>query len=382
MKTSVQMMACWVSLSMAALPAAGRTKLSALPQRAETIIRLDNPQFTLIEEQRALTLQRGLNQVDFSWNAVAIDPDSIRLSVLDHPDQVRLLNVSYPPGEAALVWEISSDGDFVETVRISYLLRNIDRLVTYKAVADKGETQLDLKSYLILRNFSGEDFERAAVLLDYGKTFEQSIAHEETRQMLFLEAPKVPITKVWTWDSDLLEWDPEQMENRNIGIPVRYRIVNESRAGLGEFALWGGKVRLFQEDGRESTIFLGEDNTQLVPVGQKTELYIGDSRDIVVAQHKMKEERINIRRNRKEQIVLFDMDEVITARIENFKDSPAVLTMIQHIPDQWVMKSCNLDYTRKDAFTLEFEIKLPARSGDKPAVKELKMHYQRLNLRP
>ncbi|HPY76727.1 MAG TPA: hypothetical protein PLQ45_02685, partial [Anaerohalosphaeraceae bacterium] len=88
------------------------------------------------------------------------------------------------------------------------------------------------------------------------------------------------------------------------------------------------------------------------------------------------------RRNRKEQIVLFDMDEVITARIENFKDSPAVLTMIQHIPDQWVMKSCNLDYTRKDAFTLEFEIKLPARSGDKPAVKELKMHYQRLNLRP
>ncbi|HPY77676.1 MAG TPA: hypothetical protein PLQ45_07535, partial [Anaerohalosphaeraceae bacterium] len=232
MKTSVQMMACWVSLSMAALPAAGRTKLSALPQRAETIIRLDNPQFTLIEEQRALTLQRGLNQVDFSWNAVAIDPDSIRLSVLDHPDQVRLLNVSYPPGEAALVWEISSDGDFVETVRISYLLRNIDRLVTYKAVADKGETQLDLKSYLILRNFSGEDFERAAVLLDYGKTFEQSIAHEETRQMLFLEAPKVPITKVWTWDSDLLEWDPEQMENRNIGIPVRYRIVNESRAGL------------------------------------------------------------------------------------------------------------------------------------------------------
>jgi len=233
MKTSVQMMACWVSLSMAALPAAGRTKLSALPQRAETIIRLDNPQFTLIEEQRALTLQRGLNQVDFSWNAVAIDPDSIRLSVLDHPDQVRLLNVSYPPGEAALVWEISSDGDFVETVRISYLLRNIDRLVTYKALADKGETQLDLKSYLILRNFSGEDFERAAVLLDYGKAFEQSIAHEETRQMLFLEAPKVPITKVWTWDSDLLEWDPEQMENRNIGIPVRYRIVNEPRAGLG-----------------------------------------------------------------------------------------------------------------------------------------------------
>jgi hypothetical protein len=53
--------------------------------------------------------------------------------VLDHPDKVNLLNVSYPPNEAALVWEISSDGDYAETVRISYLLSFIDRLITYKA---------------------------------------------------------------------------------------------------------------------------------------------------------------------------------------------------------------------------------------------------------
>jgi hypothetical protein len=382
MKTSVKIVTVWLIATSMALPAAARTKLVALPQRADTIIRLDNPDFTLIEEQRVLTLQQGLNQVDFSWQAVAIDPDSIRLTVLDHPDRVRLLNVSYPPGEAALVWEISSDGDFAETVRISYLLGNIDRLVTYKAVADKGETQLDLTSYLILRNFSGEDFEQASVLLDYGQAFQQGIAHEETKQMLFLKAPQVPITKVWTWDSAQLPWDPELLESQNIGIPVRYRIMNEAKSGLGEFALWGGKVRLFQDDGHESTIFLGEDNTSLVPVGQKSELYIGDSRDIVVTQRKMKEEQINIRRNRKEQVILFDTDEIITAKIENFKDTPAVLTMIQHIPGQWEMKSCNMDFTKKDAFTLEFEITLPARTGDKPAVKELEMRYQRLNLRP
>ena len=69
-------------------------------------------------------------------------PDRRRLdpaaSVLDHPEGVNLLSVSYPPGEAALVWEISSAGDYAETVRISYLLSNIDRLITYKAVADEG----------------------------------------------------------------------------------------------------------------------------------------------------------------------------------------------------------------------------------------------------
>jgi hypothetical protein len=371
--------------------AQARIKLVALPERAATVIRLDNPQATLIEEERVLTLQEGLNKVDFSWKSVSIDADSIRLQALDHPENVTLLSVSYPPDEAALVWDISSEGNYAETVRISYLLSNIDRLITYKAIADKEETKIDLKSFIILRNFSGEDFEKARVLLDYGEAFEQGIGHEETKQLLFLKAPEVPITKIWTFDSALLPWDPEELENTNVGIPVSYRIVNDVKSGLGKFALWGGKARLFQDDGHESTIFLGEDNAVLVPVGEKMELYIGDSRDIVVTQRKTKDTRINVRRNDDRQIVLFDTDEEITAKIENFKDSPALLTMIQHLPGQWDMESCTLDgrrlnldrdYKKKDANTLEFEITLPARTESGPATKELKMHYHQRNVRP
>ncbi|MHC4323371.1 MAG: hypothetical protein ACYSUX_03765 [Planctomycetota bacterium] len=360
----------------------GRIKLVALPERAATVIRLDNPRATLIEEERVLTLQKGLNKVDFSWKSVAIDADSIRLRALDHPEAVTLLSVSYPPNEAALVWDINSDSDYAETVRISYLLSNIDRLITYKAIADKAETFVDLKSYLVLRNFSGEDFDEARVLLDYGEAFEQGIAHEETKQMLFLKAPKVPVTKVWKFDAAKLPWDPEKLENQNVGIPVSYRIVNDTKSNLGEFALWGGKARLFQDDGHESTIFLGEDVTGLVPVGEKTELYIGDSRDIVVTQRKMQDSRVVTHKNNRGEVVLYDTNEQITAKIENFKDGAAVLTMIQHIPGQWDMESCNMKYEKKDANTLEFEIQLPARSEAGPAVKELKMTYHRRHLRP
>jgi len=363
-----------------------RIKLVALPERGDTIIRLDNPQWTLIEEERVLSLQEGVNKVDFSWKGVSIDMDSIRLAVLDHPDdkEVRLLNVSYPPNEAALVWEIASKGNYPEKVRISYLLRNIDRLVTYKAIADKPETYVDLKSYLILRNFSGEDFENARVLLDYGKSFDQGIDHEETKQLLFLEADKVPITKIWKFDAAKLPWDPEKLENKNVGIPVSYRIVNDKESKLGDYALWGGKARLFQDDGQKSTIFLGEDVSGLVPVGEKMELYIGDSRDIVVTQRKMTDEQTNKRYNNStpRRVVLYDTDELITAKIENFKDKPAVLTMLQHIPGQWDMESCNFEYTKKNANTIEFEIELPARTEDGPAVKELKMLYHRRNVRP
>ncbi len=351
--------------------AQARIKLVALPERAATVIRLD--------------------KVDFSWKGVQIDEDSIRLEVLDHPDNVTLLSVSYPPGEAALVWEISSSGDYAENVRISYLLRNIDRLITYKAVANKAESQVGLKSYLILRNFSGEDFEKARVLLDYGEAFEQGIDHEETKQMLFLSEPNVPVRKIWTFDAGSLPWDPEQLNNQNVGIPVSYEITNDQKSGLGENALWGGKARLFQQDGHGSTIFLGEDNALLVPVGEKMELYIGDSRDIVVTQRKMRDTQIPTHKNDPGRTVLFDTDEIITAKIENFKDSPAVLTMIQHIPGQWDMERCTLDgkrltldkdYTKKDASTLKFEIELPARTEKGPAVKELTMHYHRRNVRP
>ena len=360
----------------------GRIKLVALPERSATVIRLDNPAATLIEEERVLTLQKGVNKVDFSWKAVSIDADSIRLAVLDHPQTVTLLNVSYPPNEAALVWEIASDGDYAERVRISYLLSNIDRLITYKAVADKQETAVDLKSYLILRNFSGEDFDQARVLLDYGEAFEQGIDHEETKQLLFLRAAGVPITKVWRFDAAEQPWDPEKLENQNVGIPVSYRIKNDVPSKLGRFALWGGKARIFQDDGHAGTIFLGEDVTGMIPVGEKTDLYVGDSRDIVVTQRKQRDAQINVRKNNSDQVVLFDTDEEITAKIENFKDSPAVLTMIQHIPGMWEMESCNMEYKKKDAFTLEFEVQLPARTADGPAVKELKMHYHRRNVRP
>ena len=364
-----------VGLLLLMSSAEARIKMVALPERGKTIIRLDNPQATLIEEERVLTLQKGLNHVDFSWKGVSIDPDSIRLTVLSNPDKVNLLSVSYPPNEAALVWEIASADASEVTVRISYLLSFIDRLTAYKAVADKEETKVNLKSFLVLRNFSGEDFDNASVLLGSGQSSEESISHEETKQSLFLEADGVPIEKIWTFDAAKLPWDPEKIDT-NVGIPVTYRIKNVATAGLGEFALSEGKVRVFQEDGYGSTIFLGEDATTVIPVGEDMDVYIGDSRDIVVTQRKMRDKQINVRRNKKNRVVLYDTDELIRATIENFKDKPARLTMIQHIPGQWSMEECTLQYKRRDASTLEFEIALPGHGKT-----ELTMHFHRRNVR-
>jgi len=100
----------WIIVgSLMISPAAwARIKLVALPDRQATVVRLDNPAATLVEEERILTLQEGVNKIDFSWKGVKIQTNSIRLTVLDQQQPVSLLSVSYPNHEEALVWEVGS----------------------------------------------------------------------------------------------------------------------------------------------------------------------------------------------------------------------------------------------------------------------------------
>ncbi|HOW97654.1 MAG TPA: hypothetical protein P5567_12765 [Kiritimatiellia bacterium] len=360
---------------LAALPAGARIKLVALPDRDTTMIRLDNPAATVVEEERVLTLQKGLNQVDFSWKGVTIDQDSIRLAVLSPADKVQLLNVSYPPGEGALVWQLSCAEACNAKVRISYLLSGIDRLVTYTGTAEKDESKLDLESFLVLRNFSGEDFIDAQVRLDYGEPFSMSAKHEETRQRLFLSKTGLPIVKTFKWDAREKPWDPSRLDE-NVGIPVYYAIANTEAKGLGENALWDGKVRVFQKDGHGSTIFVGEDNPGFVPVGEDLEIRVGEGRDVVVTQRQKVNRQINIKRNSSNDIILYDNEELIETEVENFKDQPAVLVLTQYIPGEWTMREASLDYELKDHETLEFRVEL------KPKDKiTLKMDFVRSNIR-
>lgn len=353
-----------------------RIKLVALPERARPVIRLDNPRATLIEEEYTLPLQQGLNKIDFSWRGVGIDEDSVRLVTLGKAKGVSLLNVSYPPNEEALVWEISSKEACEQPIRVSYLLSNLDRLITYKAVVDKPEARADLYGYIVLRNFSGEDFSSARFVLGQGESFDQAMGHEETRQVLFFKAPAVQLKKIWTFDAAQKPWDPSVLD-RNVGIPVSYEIVNSKENGLGQVMLWSGKCRVFQDDGHSTTIFLGEDSSRVVPVGEKIEIGIGESRDIVVTQRLMEKKTINIRKNANEDIILYDSEELLVATFENFKTGPAVLTALQHIRGQWEMVECNLKYERKDAETLKFLVDLPPNEK-----QQLKMRYIRRNVRP
>jgi hypothetical protein len=370
--------------------ALGRVKLVALPERARVVVALGNPSATLVEEERLITLQKGVNKVDFSWRGVNIDPTSIQVRALTHPKDVIILNTSYPPNENALIWEIASGAAQEERVRISYLLSGLNRDIVYKAVAEPNELSLTLRNYLRLRNDSGEDLTDAEVNIGYGAAFKKTIAHEEVLEMLSERIPGVAMRKVLTWDAATLPWDPEY-EKKTVGIPLSYIITNNTAAKLGQHTMLPGKVRIFiktkdqpaaeGETAGEGVTFTGEDWATLTPVDREMKLYIGQSRDVKVTQRKTKDDKTNIRRNSSNNIVLHDTDELYKIEIENFKKTPVDLVLVEHIPGYWRMaeNSHPQQFRKKDAFTFEYHLTLPANtSGEKKTV--VTFNINRLNV--
>ena len=262
--------------------AQARVKLVALPERARVVVSLAHPDATLVEEERVLTLQKGVNKVDFSWRGVNIDATSIQVRMLGHPDKVLVLNTSYPPNENALVWEVASPAAQEERVRISYLLSGLNRDIVYRAVAEPNEQGLTFRNYLRLRNDSGEDLTDAEISIGYGADFKKTIANEEILEMLSERVDGLPIKKVLTWDAASLPWDPEY-EKKTVGIPLSYVIMNDKASKLGTHPLLPGKARIFlktrelDDAGKPKpeggVAFTGEDWVQLTPADRELKLF-------------------------------------------------------------------------------------------------------------
>jgi hypothetical protein len=370
--------AFWVLVSLCAAPLASqaRIKLVALPERARVVVSLTNPDATLMEEERILTLQKGVNKVDFSWKGVNIDGSSIQVRALSHPETVVVLNTSYPPNENALVWEVNSPSAQEEKLRISYLISGLERDIVYKAVAEPDEKSLLLRNYLRLRNNSGEDITSGEFSIGYGPVFKKDIAHEEVLEMLSERVESVPIRKVLTWDAAVQPNDPE-LEKKTVGIPLSYVITNSKPAKLGTHTMQPGKVRIFMKTKEqpvkegdkegEGVAFTGEDWAQLTPVDREMKLNIGQSREVKVTQRKTKDEKTDrhFANNNQSQPVLWNTDEIYKIEIENFKKTAVDLTIVEHFPGYWKMveNSHKDQFKKKDAYTFEYNLTLPAESN-------------------
>jgi len=378
--------------------ALARIKLATLPQRERVEIQLDNSRYTLVEEERIIPLLRstaraGNNMIDFSWSNTQIDKNSIQFRPLavreggkfrpirkvgGQPES-SVINVAYPPGENALVWEVYARQACAVKVRVSYLISNLTRSFAYRALANKDETVLTLKNYIRLRNYSGEAFGSAGVWAGFGPKFLKRVGQQEDIKMLLHRFADVPVQKTFTFD-----WYAHGPLNPAKPLCskalMHYKLVNDEKHGLGAFPLQPGKVRIFIEDGRGGEAFLGEDWAGLTPLDGEMKLYLGEARDVVCKRIIKDKKRHIVRGN------LFNLEMWITYEVENFKDKPLTLDIVEQINSvaaqygrefggsahgdaEWEVEAQTseaIEITREKGGALPvLHVKLPARPKDK-----------------
>lgn len=376
-------------LGVAPADVLARIKLTTLPVRERVEIQLDHSEIALVEEERIVPLVKGINQVDFSWINTRIDPDTLVLRILsatgEQPLNAKVLSVSYPPNETALVWSVAASASGTARMRISYVLEGLTKEFHYRAVANRDEKTLDLAQYLRVGNAANEAYDAAQFWVGVGERFEKSLGLNETKEVQLNRFATVPVRKTYT--SDPVKFGYLDRAQDKLKVPMHYVIKNAEKP-LGREALPEGKVRIFQDDGQGGDAFLGEDRASFTPPDDKLELYLGLARDIEV--------RRTVEHNERQRIAgdLYRYDITLKYEIENFKDKPVTLDIVESVRQirdelrgdngrapEWTLGEGTLrqpDPEQSDADKLLFHVDLPARATDNSAQKQI--HTLRLTL--
>ncbi len=359
-------------------PALAGVRLITLPVRERVEIQLDHMNVTLVEEERVVPLARGGNDVVFAWANTNIDPSSIQFRCLTDPDAIRVLSVSYPPGENALTWQVFAPEAVSARVRISYVIGGLDKSFAYRALASNDEKTLTLWQYLQLHNNSNEAFGEAGMWAGFGDRLQRPIGINETKRLLASRFDEVPITKTYT--ADFARYGYVNAGKRQLRIPMHYVIRNGTADGMGRFPLMPGKVRIFQDDGHGTVAFLGEDWARFTPRDDEMSLYLGVARDVVVTRTIA--ERTHVRT----WGPVHEYEIVVKYEIENFKDTAVVLDIAESMSGlrneilgntgrsvEWTLGGRGSlqesDQLKSTADRPVFHVTLPPRGDDQKAVK-------------
>jgi hypothetical protein len=160
-----------ITLAAATLAQAKNVDLSTVPARQRVQLTIYNSEdLTLVREVRKVSFRRGANPLQFSWANTLIDPTSVQLRFVTHPDKLEVLDTTFPHDRPqVLYWNVQSEIDGEATVEISYFTSGISWSADYLCVANPAETEMSFEGFVRVHNRSGEEYEDAQVRLVVGR---------------------------------------------------------------------------------------------------------------------------------------------------------------------------------------------------------------------
>lgn len=393
------------ALGFASGVAVAQTQLTTVPNRekAELVI-YGTYNLAFVKEKRPITLRKGINPIQFGWSGTQLDPSSVRLRAIEHPEAVRVRTAIYPPHLPNVVrWEVESDREEAEPMEVSYYLRGLDWNNRYTAWSNADETELSIEGTFALTNSSGEDFENATVRLVSGvlhtvpeePVFADRMLVEQERQRAdrsatrrmenakFAQAAQAPLVIPPVAVSELFAYDlapgivvpdgwtkhlpslskkaiPLKVIWRFDGNVVRkfYTFIADEKAGFQKEPLPAGPVRLFRRYRDGKLFYLGQTHTELIALGKRVEWDLGVEKDVTVERVQADVRRGGFLFNENGDLVRFHTDETIRLECANRTGSAVMLEIPQSFGEQWEILDADAEYERTDAFTIKFTISL------------------------
>lgn len=420
-----------VSLILILLPSYlfAQVQMVTRPERSSVELTIYNSRdLTLVREQRDITLKDGQNLLQFSWTDTLIDPTSIQLKVVDPKADIQVRSAIFPPDlPNTIQWQVEAKEPGEQTLEVSYFTSGLTWDANYIAILDA--KMMSLTASVTISNNSGEDYENAQTRLMVGdvrlveevrelaegKGFaEDKLLRQEVRKTpaakkargaealemtdefaVLAAAPATAVAETQAVseyymyvlkgaDTIKHEWKKRKLYFTVDNIPVEtvhrfgehgdsviqfYQFKNDEEHNLGKEPLPRGKVKVFIRDVSGAiSAYIGEVNIDFIPVGKEVKLYMGTDPEVIVKKRQMSIKRVNLQFDEKDRrLALFDTEREYTFQLENYKTEDVNLEVKENLGRDWTILSSSHKYEQKDAYSVEYKLKLPA--GGKDMIK-------------
>ncbi len=363
---------------------------STISSTSRVIVTIYEENLSFIREQHCVNLKAGLNKIQFSWSETWIDPSSINLEILQHPQEVRVKEVVVEEGKDFIIWGIESSQDLRELVEISYFTRDLFWEAGYDAEVNLEEDSISsLKGWVKIENNSGKDYREAEVILISGsvhllkekkgeekKKVLKTIALKKSKDIGMEAAQPQVIEKEKISEYHLFRIKGKSdLENKkkvkltffaSKEIPLEaFYCFNLSKWGSQvvkfykfknkeEFPLPPGLIRIWQKQIDETLNYLGEDKIKYTSSNGKVKINL-DSTCKVKVDRKLKDYiRSGLQFSLRGDLIEYREEEKYQLTLQNFLKKAVKLKIREEISGEWDFLRSNIIPSKKEAGALEF----------------------------
>lgn len=297
-----------------------------------------------------------------------------------------------------LVLKLFSKAKNTTDIELGYLTKGLSWKADYVAELNEKEDALRLNAWVTLTNTSGVSYDNATVQLIAGTVNQvvpqvrgmymaknvafaeaasmdavggakeesfmdyhlytlndrTSVLSNQTKQVALLSSPQVLLTKEYRLDNPFAIYNKlkaREYQSRNPSVFLKFN--NNEKSGLG-IPLPAGVFRVYKADSSQKLLFVGEDSLRHTPKNEDVKIKLGEAFDVTVKAKNVGYQQYSDKSYEASFEVL----------VKNAKESDAVVSLYQNLPNGWKILSENINSSKENANQVLWQVKVP-KNGEK-----------------